>query len=80
MKMASVSITEAVLDAAFRKAVEAGVFPRRCTECDRAIDRDIMRAILGAAFDAAAMEECHGSAMPAHHAQPDAARRQRGLH
>lgn len=79
--MAPARITEAVLDAAIQKAVEAGVFPRRRTESDMAINRDVMSAILGAAFDAAASEqEPQGDAVPSHHASPGAARSKHGLH
>ena len=55
--------SEAVLDAAICKAVEAGVFPRRSTMFEAAINREIMREILEAAYTAACAEEADGDTM-----------------
>ena len=49
-------ITEATLDAAIRTATEAGLFARRRTPVEMAVDREVMRAILSAAFEAAEQE------------------------
>lgn len=63
--MAASRIPEAVLDVAIQKAVEAGVFPRRGTEFDVAMNKEVMRAILEAAFDAAALAaEQNGDSPP----------------
>lgn len=55
--MAPPRISEAALDAAIHKAVEAGIFPRRGNEFDAVINREVMRAILEAAFAAFKLEE-----------------------
>lgn len=55
--MAVIGISEAALDAAIQKAVEAGVFRRHGTAYDAVTDREVMRAILQAAFTASAREE-----------------------
>lgn len=54
--MVNSGISEEMLDAAIQKAVEAGIFPRRGTAYDAATNRELMRAILQAAFTAAARE------------------------
>jgi hypothetical protein len=45
-------ISEAMLDAAIRKAAEVGLFPRHLTDVDRAISRDLMRVVIEAALQA----------------------------
>lgn len=49
-------ITEAMIQAAIRKATEAGLFPRHSTPFDTAINREIMLSILQAVAEAAAAE------------------------
>jgi hypothetical protein len=54
-------ITESILDAAIRRATEAGLFSRRSTSSEMQANREIMRSILDAAVAAdtadAAMQE-----------------------
>lgn len=79
--MAPPRISEAVLDAAIQKAVEAGVFPRRCSEFDAAINREVMNAILDAAFHAAVLEEePDGNSVSTHNARADGKRGMRNFH
>ncbi len=73
-------ITESILDAAIRRATEAGLFSRRSTSSEMQANREIMRSILDAATaadtaDAALPEERapeirpdtrHDAAHPAH--------------
>jgi hypothetical protein len=49
-------ITESMLEAAMRKATEAGLFSRRCTSSDRANYREIMYSVLAAFVEAAQAE------------------------
>lgn len=51
------AISDAAIDAAVRKATEAGLLARRKTPEEMAIDREIMRGILNAASEAAEEEE-----------------------
>lgn len=46
-------ITPAMLEAAIRKATEAGLFPRRSSASELAANREIMYSILQAVLDAA---------------------------
>lgn len=55
--MPTTRFSDAVLDAAICKAVEAGVFPRRSTVLEAAMNREIMSAILEAAYVAATEED-----------------------
>jgi hypothetical protein len=61
-----VEISEATLDAAIRKATEAGLFARRRTAAEMAADRELMRGILSAAFEAADQEFMETWPMPRH--------------
>jgi len=63
--MPSTRVSEAVLDAAIHKAVEAGVFTRRRAAFEMTTNREIMRAILHAAFSAASEEEAENNSVPA---------------
>lgn len=63
--MADIEFSEAILDAAVLKAVEAGVFPRRASEFEAAMNREVMRTILRAAFAAAAREAAMNGISPA---------------
>ncbi|HJV88602.1 MAG TPA: hypothetical protein VJ698_24265 [Noviherbaspirillum sp.] len=49
-------ITDAMLDAAVRKAVEAGLFARHGTSHDLANNREIMRSVLEASMQVAISE------------------------
>jgi len=46
-----VNVNEKMLDAAIRKAVEAGLLPRRARHEDRSSDQELIRYILQAALD-----------------------------
>jgi hypothetical protein len=50
-------ITECMLDAALRKATEAGLFARRSSAHEVQANREVMRLILHAAAEAAGMPE-----------------------
>ena len=54
-------VTEAMLQAALQKAVEAGLISRRSIQADAMINREIMQAILQAALAAAHSKERHRS-------------------
>ena len=49
-------VTEAMLDAAFRKATEAGLFPRHCSSYEMQVNREVMYGILTAAMCEAAVD------------------------
>jgi len=49
------TVTEAMLDAALRKATEAGLFPRHCSADELAANREVMRGILFAAMNDTAL-------------------------
>ena len=53
-------ITEAMVDAAMRKAIEAGLLTRRGTPEEMAIGREVMHSILRAAFEVAEQESPDG--------------------
>jgi hypothetical protein len=54
------AVTDAMVDAAMRKAIEAGLFPWRGSPEDMAIGREIMRSILQAASEVAEQESADG--------------------
>jgi len=56
-------ITECMLDAALRKAIEAGLFSRRSSAHETQANREVMRSILLAAADAAWMPEPRSTEM-----------------
>jgi hypothetical protein len=56
-------ITEFMLDAALRKATEAGLFSRHGTPYDNALNREIMRSILQAVAAAAQAERAEERAL-----------------
>lgn len=46
------NLTEDMLDAAMKKAIEAGLLPRQAYRQDMAMNRELIRAILQAALNA----------------------------
>ena len=46
-------ITNVMLEAAIKRATEAGLFPRHASAFDMTINLEIMRTVLNAALDAA---------------------------
>lgn len=73
-------VSDAVLDAALRKAVEAGVFPRRSTALEAANNREVMNSILHAAFTAARDEEPETDAVSTRDTRSSSRVEIRGLH
>lgn len=49
-------VTEAMLDAALRKATEAGLFPRHCSSYEMQVNREVMFGILSAAMREATID------------------------
>jgi hypothetical protein len=56
-------ITAPMLRVAIQKATEAGLFPRRCTPYDMAINQQIMLSILIAVLETASTEKTEQGAM-----------------
>jgi hypothetical protein len=50
------NVSAPMLNAALQKATEAGLFPRRCTPYEMAVNREIIRSILEAALEEALSE------------------------
>lgn len=57
----TVTVTEAMLDAALRKATEAGLFPRHCSTSEMQANREVMYGILTAAMSEAAEDFMEGT-------------------
>jgi hypothetical protein len=49
-------VTEAMLDAALRKATEAGLLPRHCSSYEMQVNREVMFGILSAAMREATID------------------------
>lgn len=54
-------VTDAMLDAALRKATEAGLFPRHCSSDEMQVNREVMYGILSAAMLDATMDFLEGT-------------------
>lgn len=59
-------LTEAMLQAAIDKAVEAGLLPKYVRKDESAVDREIMKLVLRAALDAGKSSLCTGICLGEH--------------
>lgn len=59
------NVTEVMLDAALRRATEAGLFPRHCSSYEMQVNREVMYGILSAAMREATEDFIEGALVDA---------------